>query len=185
MEVNMGTSEDKSAEKFTSQWIYNANIGIIEDLNKSAKDHRHDISGLKVKLSTAYWSILVFSSLTFILGLVLLLVPAITAFRGETEMLTSLITGGFGLADLAALFIYRPIERIHKIMGDMSQIILVLNSYEYQVGLLLVEMEVNNKESVGIAAEKIGKVSSTKIAAIEKYFEAKATETEGTSKPDK
>lgn len=168
----MEKREKQMETRFNGRWIFETNKGIIIDLNESVITYKCDIMRLKRKLSWAYWAIIIFSSLTFFTGLLLLLVPAIAAFRGEAETLTSLVTGGFGIADLVALFIYRPFERIHQIMGDMSQIILVLNSYEYQVGLTLVEMDINDKLSIAAAADKIGSVASTKIAAVEKYFES-------------
>ena len=58
-------------------------------------------------------------------------------------------------------------------MGDMSQIILVLNSYQYQVSLLLIEMDITDKKSVGETAVKIGEAAKTKIRLIEDYFEVK------------
>jgi hypothetical protein len=39
------------------------------------------------------------------------------------------ISGGLGIADLAALFLFRPIERIHSLMGDMSQMAMGVSSY--------------------------------------------------------
>jgi hypothetical protein len=76
----------------------------------------------------------------FALGIVLISVPVVCAFREDISKLKSFIAAGFGIADLEALFLFRPLERICGLMGDMSQIILPLNSFQTQVGMPLMEM---------------------------------------------
>jgi hypothetical protein len=169
----MKSGANNSESGFTIDWIIENNKAIAEDLNHSVRSNETELEKLKSKLTVTYWVIISFSSILFILGIVLLTVPVAAAFSGNIEKLNSIIAAGFGIADLAALFLYGPIDRIHKIMGDMSQIILVLNSYQYQVSLILIEMDIADKKSVGEAAAKIGEAAKTKIRLIEEYFETK------------
>jgi len=162
-----------SESGFSLNWIAENNKTIAEDLNHSVRSNENELGKLKRKLTITYWFIIGMSSALFIMGIILLTVPVAAAFRGDIDKLNSVIAAGFGIADLAALFHYGPIDRIHKIMGDMSQIILVLNSYQYQVSLILIEMDIADKKSVGEAAAKIGEAAKTKIRLIEDYFEVK------------
>jgi len=169
----MKSGADNSESGFTIDWIIENNKAIAEDLNHSVRSNEIELEKLKSKLTVTYWVIISFSSILFLLGVVLLTVPVAAAFSGKIDTLNSIIAAGFGIADLAALFLYGPIDRIHKIMGDMSQIILVLNSYQYQVSLILIEMDIADKKSVGEAAAKLGEAATTKIRLIEEYFEVK------------
>jgi hypothetical protein len=170
----MKSGANNSESGFTIDWIIENNKAIAEDLNHSVRSNETELEKLKSKLTVTYWVIISFSSILFMLGIVLLTVPVAAAFSGNIDKLNSIIAAGFGIADLAALFLYGPIDRIHKIMGDMSQIIIVLNSYQYQVSLILIEMDIADKKSVGEAAAKIGEAAKTKIRLIEEYFETKA-----------
>jgi len=169
----MKSRGNNSEPGFTIDWITENNKAIAEDLNHSVRDNDKELEKLKQKLTITYWVIICFSSMLFLIGIVLLSVPVTAAFSGKIDNLNSIIAAGFGIADLAALFLYGPIDRIHKIMGDMSQIILVLNSYQYQVSLILIEMDITDKISVGEAAKKIAEAAKTKIRLIEEYFEVK------------
>jgi hypothetical protein len=146
---------------------------ILEDkLQGLVDESENEFKRLRFKLNITYGIIVSLSVVMFLLGLVLLIVPIVAAFNGEIDKLQSIISAGFGIADLATLFLYGPIEKIHKNMGDMSQIILALNSYRSQVALRLREMDVNNRPSIGIAAEKIGIAAESSIKMIEDFFEA-------------
>jgi hypothetical protein len=108
----------------------------------------------------------------FALGIVLLSVPAVMLLQGHTAEMQAFIAAGFGLADLTALFLFRPIERIHRLMGDMSQITLALTSFQTQVELRLIQMNASRRSSVGQAAESIAAIAPATIKLIQDYFEA-------------
>jgi len=74
-----------------------------------------------VKLSITYWVIVCLSIIMFIIGIVLLSVPVAAAFNKSITIPQSLSAAGFGIADLAGLFFFKPIERIHGLMGDRAK----------------------------------------------------------------
>jgi len=150
-----------------------ANEFIINFLKNMMNEGKEELSRLRWKLSITYWVIIFLSIIMFVVGIVLISVPAIAAFRGDIDQLQSLITAGFGIADLAALFLFRPMERIHKIMGDMSQIILALNSYQTQVGLRLMELDVTNRPSMGQTAVNVSEAAKESIKLVQDYFETR------------
>ncbi len=127
---------------------------------------------LRMRLALTYWVIIILSVIMFALGIILLSVPAIMAFQGRSAELQAFIAAGFGLADLTALLLFRPLERIHRLMGDMSQISLALTSFQTQVELRLIQMDASSRSSVGQAAEAIAAIAPAAIKLIQDYFEA-------------
>lgn len=158
-------------KEFDDERIKSANDSIIKYLQDAMDDSEGEFVKLRRKLTVTYWTIVILSFVMFVLGLVLISVPIIAAFNQDIEKLTSLISAGFGIADLAALFLYGPIERMHKIMGDMSQLILILNSYRSQVGLYLMEMDIKARSTIGDSAREIDKVTQNCVKLIQNYFE--------------
>jgi len=160
--VIMNTEERKKANEYL--WLFvqsTMNVGTAE------------LKGLRVKLSITYWVIISLSVVTFIIGAMLLSVPVVGVFRNDIDLLKSITAAGFGIMDLAGLFLFRPIERIHGIMGDMSQITLALNSFQTQVGLRLMEMDVTDRPTIGITAEFIGKAAEGSIKLVQDYCQDK------------
>jgi len=153
-----------------------ANEFIIKHLQGSMSDGKSDLKGLRRKLALTYWVIITLSVVMFCVGIVLLSVPFLSAFGGKVKELESLIAAGFGLADLVSLFLFKPLERIHKIMGDMSQIVIALNSFQTQLGLRLMQMDATDRNSMGTTAEHINSAAKESIKIIQDYFEtAQAT----------
>jgi hypothetical protein len=150
-----------------------ANRQIVMHLQNTLNDGRQELGGLRRKLSATYAIIVVLSIVMFILGIVLLSVPLVAAYGGQITELQSLIAAGFGIADLAALFLARPLDRIHRLMGDMSQLTIAVNSFQTQVGLRLLEMNKDDRETIGNAAERINEAAKDSIKSIQEYFEAK------------
>ncbi|HEY6438127.1 MAG TPA: hypothetical protein VIY47_16165 [Ignavibacteriaceae bacterium] len=169
--------ETSTKEKLlTEEERKKANDFIVEFLKSMMTDGNEELGKLRRKLSFTYWVIIYLSIIMFAVGIVLVSVPAIAAFRGDIDQLQSLITAGFGIADLAALFLFRPMERIHKIMGDMSQIILALNSYQTQVGLRLMELDITVRPSMGQTAIQVSEAAKESIKLVQDYFETREKE---------
>jgi hypothetical protein len=161
--VMMGTEERKNANALL--WSY---------VKGTMKESTEELKGLHVKLAITYWVIIGLSIVMFATGIALVSVPIIAAFR-DISALQSLGAAGFGIADLAGLFFFRPLERIHSLMGDMSQITLALNSFQSQVGLRLMEMNVTKRQTIGQAAKHIGEAAEGSIKLVQDYFEEKRT----------
>jgi uncharacterized membrane protein len=156
----------------TKEILDEKNKDITDDLQATLRENRSDVKRLRRKLTVTFWVIIILSIIIFIIGVLLLSVPVVAAFGGHIDRLNSLIAAGFGIADLIGLVLYGPIEKIQKLMGDMSQLILVLNSHQTEVSLRLLEMDfLNNRPSVGVAADKIGSATEKNIKIIQDYFE--------------
>ncbi len=133
----------------SSQERKKANEWLVDYLQTGLSAGSKEVKGLRLKLSITYGILVVLSVIMFLVGVVLLSVPIATALQGQFENLQSLITAGFGIADLAALFLFKPIERIHRLMGDMGQITLAINSYQTQAGLRLLEINLSDRATIG------------------------------------
>jgi len=156
----------EETSKRSNQWL-------VFYLHTILEDSRKDVNHLRTKLAITYWIVVLLSIIMFALGIALLGAPAIAAYKGDIALLESLTSAGFGVADLTALFMFKPIERIHGLMGDMSQITVAINSFQDQVALRLMEMDASKRESMGKAAEEIKGATRASLELIEIYFEGK------------
>jgi hypothetical protein len=105
-----------------------------------------------------------------VLGVALLIAPFLL---GDICKLECFISAAFGIVDLLALLFLNPIKRIHNLTVDMSHIIVIINSYQNQRRLRLVQMNANSRESVGEAAKYINEAAKDCIRMITDYFEEK------------
>ncbi len=149
-----------------------ANEFIVRHLQGSMIEGKIDLKSLRRKLAVTYWVIVILSIIMFGVGIILISVPFYAAHNTGINEIKSLIAGGFGIADLVVLFLFKPIERIHKIMGDMSQIVIALNSFQTQLGLRLMQMDATNRDSMGMTAEYVSSAAKESIKIIQDYFEA-------------
>ncbi len=158
----------------THQERRTANLKSFENLWAVMRDGRRELSLLRLRLALTYWVVVILSVIMFAMGMVLLSVPVILTLQGRTDELQAFIAAGFGLADLTTLFLFKPVERIHRLMGDMSQISVALTSFQTQVELRLIQMDASNRASVGQAADAIGQAAPKTIKLIQDYFETPA-----------
>lgn len=156
---------------FNQEQCQLANQKSFENLAMVMRDSRRELNIMRLRLALTYWVVIILSVIMFVLGAILLSVPAILTFLERTAEMQAFVAAGFGLADLTALFLFRPIERIHRLMGDMSQISLALTSFQTQVELRLIQMDASSRTSVGHAAESIAAIAPATIKLIQDYFE--------------
>jgi len=158
-------------EKEISTFAEKANQKIIDYLEGVQTRNEREVTKLRKKLTASYWISVTLTVIMFVVGLVLMSVPFLASFRGEIDTQSSLLSGGFGIANLTVLFLVGPIKRIHKYMGDIAQIILVINSFQNQVALRLLETNIEDRTTIGKAAEHINKAAEDSSILIQKYFE--------------
>lgn len=156
-----------------------ANQQIFALLYNTIQDASKEVASLRRKLAVTYWVIIILSIIMFFVGITLLSIPAFMAFRGEGDMAQSLIIGGLGIADLAALFLFRPTHKIHQLMGDIGQITLAINSYQTAVGLRLLESDMDKRDTIGRAARYVSEAARESIELIQRYFEPRSGDEPG------
>lgn len=150
------------------------NQELMEFLQATLETGSKELAGLWNQLTITYWLIVVISVLTFLAGILLVSTPVIVAWKlGQELNWSHLSAPGFGIADLAVLFLFRPVERMQGLMGDMGQIKLVIYSFQDQVALRLLETNLSERGTMGKAAEDINKAAKDSVALIERYFAMK------------
>ena len=115
----------------------------------------------------------------FVFGLILLSVPVMAVVWGKGTETEAAISGTLGIIDLAALFLIGPLNRIHKLMGNIAQVTIAIQSFQNQVALRLLELDKDDRASIGKAAELIDLAAQVNIKLIQTYFEETTTDTTG------
>ncbi len=156
--------------------IESANNALIDYLFDNLQDGQEEVFRLRQKFAITYYTITVLSVVMFAAGIVLLSVPALSAFRGQIAETQSIIAAGFGLGDIFLLFLLRPISRLQNLMGDMGQITIAFNSFQAQTALRLLQTNADDKDTLGEAAKNIGASAQASIKLIEEYFELAETD---------
>lgn len=156
--------------------IESANHALIDYLFANLQDGQEEVLRLRQKFAITYYTIVVLSVVMFAAGIVLLSVPALSAFRGQIAETQSIIAAGFGLGDILLLFLLRPISRLQNLMGDMGQITIAFNSFQAQMALRLLQTNADEKETLGEAAKTIGVSAQASIKLIEEFFELAETD---------
>ena len=166
-------------ERVSEKMREEGNKGLLKFINQLRDEATRQVELLRVKIRVTYWLVVILTVVMFAIGVWLILIPSIGAFKVAMSMqamdtatsVQQLIAAIAGLADLTVLFLAKPIRQIHNLMGDMTQLTIVLNSYRYQVGLRLLQMNSNDPESVGYTAEKIDEAAKSSVGLVESYFE--------------
>lgn len=161
-----------ATDPVTDKEEHDFNHRLMEFLQKTLDEGNRALAGLWNQLTITYWLIVCASICTFLAGIVLISVPAINALSKDQSLeWHHLFASGFGVADLAVLFLFRPIERMQELMGNMGQIKLVINNFQDQVALRLLETNLRESETLGKAAEHINEAARDSIVLIQDYFE--------------
>ncbi len=164
----MNSSDINEKELSLDKDMKAANEFIIHYLQDTMNDSRNGLKTLNRKLNVSYGIVIGFSVTMFALGIILVAKPLFSSPE-EKEFLFSAV----GVVDLFLLFLFRPFDVIHGTMGDMSQIILAINSFQAQVGLRLMEMDAAKRGTIGQAANHINAAAKDSIKLVQHYFETK------------
>ena len=155
------------------------NRALIEFIHSLMREGTTEVASLRLKLRVTYWLVVILTVIMFCVGIALLAIPAIGALKvalsseamNSAASVQQLIAAITGLADLSVLFLAKPIRQIHNLMGDISQLTMIINSFRYQVGLRLLEMNSNEPDTIGLAADKINEAAQNGTELVESYFE--------------
>ena len=148
-----------------------ANQWLLEFLQRILTAGKTEVARVRRKLCITYWVLIVLSVIMFFIGMGLISIPALAAWRGDIAVVEALIPAGLGIADVTALYFFQPIERVHRLMGDIGQITLIINSYQTQVGLRLLETKLADRATMGAAADHVQKAVVHSVELIQRYFE--------------
>ena len=162
--------------------IEETNLFYMENLKDTYSECLKVLKHLRHKVTCIFWATLLLYTVLFVVGIALLSIPIVAAFRGDISLYTSIIGGTLGIIEVVSVLCLRPVERIHDLMGDMSQISMIINSYQQQVGLRALEFDYHDKPSIGLAAEKINTATEESLRMIQKYVESGSKSKKGMQK---
>jgi hypothetical protein len=149
-----------------------ANEKLIDYMNSVLEDCKISITDLRRKLGYTYWIIIAMCISMFVLGFAFISLPLwrqppIT----QQGWLDIVLPAGVGIANLLALYLYKPLERIQKLMADMSQLTVTFNSFQTQVALYLIGTKLEQRETMGEAAGAVNTTAEIILKQICDYFE--------------
>ncbi len=149
-----------------------ANKDLMDYMLSILQDGRKESAELQQKLKRTYWVIVLLSTLMFLVGLALISTPLWTPFVDNAPSFQFILTSvGIGIAELFGLYLFNPLARIQKLMGDMSQLTVALDSFTLQVALRLLEADIDERKTVGVAATNIETAASAVLGLVEAHFE--------------
>lgn len=159
--------------------IGQANDLLIDYLQQILLDGRQESQELRSKHRVTYWFLVLLSSLMFMVGITLITAPVwfqlLKASNSSQwsglDWKVSAAALGIGAADLYALYQLHSLARIQKTMGDMSQMTILLNSFQIQVALRLLESNIDDRSSIGSASDRIAAATRKSIGLIDSHFE--------------
>ena len=98
------------------------NQKLLAYLYETLDSGKAEVGMLHRKLAYSYWISVGLSILMFLFGLILLSVPVMAVVWGKGTETEAAISGTLGIIDLVALFLIGPLNRIHKLMGNIAQV---------------------------------------------------------------
>ncbi len=87
-----------------------------------------------------------------------------------------------GVGEILALLLYKPMQRIQNALGDYQQNMMILFSWNTQVELILLKMDIKDEPSVYKACDRIHKITLECVKTIQKYTESMQSTEEETGK---
>lgn len=176
--VNLGHANEHSGDSpaLSEPASDEANKELVNYMMRVLEEGRIEAGNLYGRLKWSYWLLITLSVVLFLFGLALLSSPLwIRTFLGMTgtttlDWFTTFFPATLGIADLFALYLYNPIGRINRLMGDISQIVVVLNSYHISIALRSVEINSADRPTIGAAADHVRTLTKGTLILIEDYF---------------
>ena len=137
---------------------------------------KNRIEKLCEEVKKAKYIIYAFSISLFIVGIFFLIVAlSLTFLTNGIDNFGKLIESlGFGSASgtsFVSLMLLNPIKKIRDANSDASQAEMIYQSWEMGVLLYIRAMDINNRETIKEAAEKIKNLTEKSIELIESYTE--------------
>lgn len=130
---------------------------------------------LKEKAARTFRDLRAMVWVAFTIGVVLIVV-SLLLFIFQERSLEVFGLSTLGVADLFALFLYKPMDRLQKANADFSQQVMILKSWVLATNLQLRAMDVNEPKSVIIAAENIKGLAVDLAKAIQTLLEDSKTQ---------
>lgn len=179
----MSSSNDKEKNsvqetKKATTTASTANSSLMDYLLECLMIGKSDLAKLSSRLQWKDSLLTILNVIMFCVGILLTLMPLISYLKDPEISSISVFAGGLGAVEIIALWLVNPMQRIHQYMGDMAQIVLILTGFLDQVGLRLIECQIDDRPTIGKAADHIQTLTEKSNQLIEKYYEEIPTSSE-------
>ena len=163
---------DTPIMKSTEQVTANQNtITVVKRLQSDINEMDKKLFPLLQKKATGTFRDLRYMVwVAFTIGIVLIVI-SLLLFIFQERSLEVFGLSTLGVADLFALFLYKPMDRLQKANADFSQQVMILKSWVLATNLQLRAMDVNEPKSVISAAENIKGLAVELAKAIQTLIE--------------
>ncbi len=131
------------------------------------------------ELRKAKYIIYIFSIAIFAVGLFFLTTALLTALPANNDWLKIVEGLGFGGASATSfisLMLLNPIKKIQDANSDASQAEMIFYCWELGIFLHIRAMDINDRDSIKEAAEKIKELTAEAISLLEEYTEIEIDE---------
>lgn len=151
------------------------NNAIMKILTDELPLLKEKIKELCAEAKKAKYLVYVFSTLLFIVGIFFLIVAlSLFTMGGIDKWERILEILGFGSASatsFVSLLLLQPIKKVQEANSDASQAEIVYYCWELGILLYIRAMDVDDRDSIKEAAEKIKELTSKAIQLLERYYE--------------
>ena len=178
MSSSKNTEQNSVQEKQETTTVDQANSDLMRYLLDCLYIGKGDLEKLSSRLQWKDSLLTILNVIMFGVGILLTLMPIISYWRDPEISSITVFAGGLGAVEIIALWLVNPMQRIHQYLGDMAQIVLILTGFLDQIGLRLIECKLDNRPTIGKAADHIQKLTEESNKLIEKYYEDIPTSSE-------
>jgi hypothetical protein len=147
-----------------------ANNNLIKDIIELMDRRMNLTRRLHRFIEGTFSGIQAMTIIAYVLGIFLIVSSVLYYFLTEQRLDVFGFTA-LGAGEMTAIFLYQPVQRVQNALGDFSQHTVVLHSWNTQVALRMLIMDINDKDDVNKACEHIREITREYAETIEKLIE--------------
>jgi len=165
--INIMVEEEQiTANKKIRNELLDYQQSLKDDIEKKMKELSDKSKGI-FQLTT------IIILLIFILGFVIIVLSLYSILNNPEDTYTGIGLGAIGVgSEVFALYMYKPMNRLNKLSVDYNQEVLILKNWVMTTNLYLLAMDVNDRNSVKEAADKLRQVSIETVDSIQRFLES-------------
>lgn len=160
------TAPPPSQDAPTKQWLEN-------QLRATLAEGKREVQGLRRRQRITYWLLVAASAVLFIIGLMLIAIPAREFYRDQIDETTFGFLAGSGAVLLGLLLYFRPLERLQTLAGDAAYVSMVKDSFQYQVMLRLLAVQESDPEAIANAAGQVAEAAQASMDLVYTQLQAR------------
>ena len=146
---------------------------LIKQLQKTLQEGKSEVAGIRRRLQITYWAMIVLTIGLFVFGAALIGFPALSYSRGTIEEVTFGALGGAGALVIGLLLYFRPLERLQSMLADATYVSLIKDSFQYQVTLRLLALDLDDVKTVSEAASHVGEAAQASMDLVYTQLQAR------------